>query len=290
MAAVALELRKAGVSAVVGRDSSRRRKSVELKLDLRSGRHSGCSDDSDVISAGLASRPTGMNDPKTNYRRHLPHYQPSEAMYHVVFRLAGSLPVAAIESLRLEREQAERAIEKAKSDDEKKRLMQEYRWSYFERFDELLDGNSAGPHWLREPTVASIVKEALHYRDGKEYDLLAYCIMPNHVHIVCSIVGRSGTPSTEQLNRAEGRNDIPTYNAKPMFRILQSLKRHTARKSNAILKRSGAFWQDESYDHVIRDDNELERTISYVLNNPVKARLVQSWEQWPWTYVKPALL
>ncbi len=210
-------------------------------------------------------------------------------MFHVVFRLAGSLPASVNETLRLECAQAEREIEKAKDDDEKKRLMQEQHWSYFERFDELLDGNSTGPLWLRESAVASIVKEALHYRDGKEYDLLAYCVMPNHVHAVFT-VGRSGTPSREQDNRSVSRNAITTYNAKPMFRILQSLKRHTARKCNAILKRSGPFWQDESYDHVIRDGNELERTIWYVLNNPVKARLVQSWERWPWTYVKPALL
>jgi len=230
-----------------------------------------------------------MNEPKTYYRRHLPHYQPPKATYHIVFRLAGSLPEAVIELLRLEREQAERAIEKTKDENERNRLMREHRWSYFQRFDALLDGNSTGPHWLKEPTVASIVKEALHYRDGKEYDLLAYCIMPNHVHVVFT-VGRSGTPSTEQNNRAKGRNDIPTYNAKPMFRILQSLKRHTARKCNAILKRSGPFWQDESYDHLVRDDNELERTIWYVLNNPVDAELVDSWEKWPWTYVKPESL
>ncbi len=47
---------------------------------------------------------------------------------------------------------------------------------------------------------------------------------------------------------------------------------------------------DESYDHVIRTADELERTIQYVLNNPVKAGLVASWEEWPWSYIKPGLL
>jgi putative transposase len=139
----------------------------------------------------------------------------------------------------------------------------------------MLDHVSSGPRWLAQPQIAEIVSEALHYRDGKEYELLAYCIMPNHVHMVIELVGR---------------NDIPTYTAKPLFRILQSLKRHTARKCNRALHRQGAFWQDESYDHVIRDEKELEQTIEYVLNNPVNAGLVQSWEQWPWAYVKPGVL
>ena|SRR5258707_600080 len=82
---------------------------------------------------------------------------------------------------------------------------------------------------------------------------------------------------------AARRNTIPTY------KMLQSLKGHTARKSNAILRRDGAFWQDESYDHVIQNGTELERTILYVLNNPVAAGLVSLWEQWRWTYVKPDL-
>jgi putative transposase len=218
------------------------------------------------LGTGLASRPTSMNEPKTYYRGHLPHYQPEGATYHVVFRLKGSLPAKAIEELRAEREEAERGLEKTKEGKNKIRLLRELRWTYFERFDVLLDANSTGPLWLKEPEIAEIVKEALHYRDGKVYDLLAYCIMPNHVHMVV------------------GRNAIPTY------RILQSLKRHTARKANVVFGRSGAFWQDESYDHVIHDGNELERTIWYVLNNPVKARLVQSWEQWQWTYLKPDLL
>ncbi|MCL5021739.1 MAG: hypothetical protein M1339_08835 [Bacteroidetes bacterium] len=59
---------------------------------------------------------------------------------------------------------------------------------------------------------------------------------------------------------------------------------------NPSLGRSGPFWQDESYDHVIRGAAELERTILYVINNPVKAGLAKSWENWPWTYLKPGVL
>jgi REP element-mobilizing transposase RayT len=71
---------------------------------------------------------------------------------------------------------------------------------------------------------------------------------------------------------------------------MQSLKRHTARQANIVLGRQGAFWQDESYDRVIRDNDEYVRTVNYVLENPVKAGLVSKWEDWPWAYFKSDVL
>ncbi len=84
-----------------------------------------------------------------------------------------------------------------------------------------------------------------------------------------------------------GRRDSSTYS---VTAILANLKWYTALKCNHLLCRSGSFWQHESYDHVIRTDEELERTIWYVLGNPVKAGLVDSWEDWPWTYCKSGLV
>jgi REP element-mobilizing transposase RayT len=55
------------------------------------------------------------------------------------------------------------------------------------------------------------------------------------------------------------------------------------------LGRVGPFWQDESYDRVIRNNEEYIRTVNYVLENPVKARLVSRWEDWKWTYCRPAI-
>ena len=107
----------------------------------------------------------------------------------------------------------------------------------------------------------------MHYRDGKVFDLHAFCIMSNHVHAVF-----------ESLSRAECHSDL--------HKIMQSLKRHTARQANQILGREGAFWQDESYDRVIRDNEEYARIIYYVLENPVKAGVASKWEEWRWTYCK----
>src|SRR5207247_9218850 len=61
----------------------------------------------------------------------------------------------------------------------------------------------------------------------------------------------------------------------PLASIMHSLKSYTASKINAILKRSGQFWQHESYDHWVRDDDELARIVEYIAWNPVKAKLVK---------------
>ncbi len=139
---------------------------------------------------------------------------------------------------------------------------------WFGKFDDYLDQVLQGETYLKNEAIADLVTEAIHYRDGRVYELIAFCIMPNHVHLVC-------TP-------LEMEND-KFYS---LAEILHSLKRHTARQSNLILVRSGAFWQDESYDHFVRNEKELERIIKYVLYNPVKASLVSDWRKWKWTYCK----
>ena len=70
-----------------------------------------------------------------------------------------------------------------------------------------------------------------------------------------------------------------------LYTILQRLKQFTATEANKILNRTGAFWQQESYDRVVRDAKELSRIIMYVLNNPVKIGLVQDWRDYPFSYV-----
>jgi len=142
---------------------------------------------------------------------------------------------------------------------------------YFEKWDASLDDEKNGPHWLAQSEIADIVKEAMHYRDGMVFDLHAYCIMSNHVHVIFEPIGKS-----------ECHSDLP--------KIMQSLKRHTARHANTFLGREGAFWQDESYDHVIRDWEEYARMVHYVLENPVKCRLVSRWDEWPWTYCKLGII
>lgn len=113
-----------------------------------------------------------------------------------------------------------------------------------------------------------MVAEALLFRDKKVYELDCFTIMSNHVHAVFA-------PLKDESGTCYG-----------LSRIMQSLKRRTASLANDLLGRQGSFWQGESYDHVVRDEDEWQRIVWYVLNNPVKAGLVQEWQAWPWTYFK----
>ena len=70
---------------------------------------------------------------------------------------------------------------------------------------------------------------------------------------------------------------------------MQSLKGFTSREANILLERSGTFWEHESYDHFVRDADELKRIVAYVLKNPVKARFVEDWKDWKWSYCRKGL-
>lgn len=207
---------------------------------------------------------------KEFYHRHLPHWQPQGAVFFITFRLKNSLPYEVIESLREEYERAKIALHTLpESERSHQNVLDDQR--YFERWEEYLDKASFGPRWLSQPEIADILKEALHFRDKKVFDLHAYSIMPNHVHVVF-----------EPVSKSEWHSDL-----QPLHKTMQSLKRHTARQANLLLGREGPFWQDESYDRVIRDNAEYIRTVNYVLENPVKAGLASGWEEWKWTYCKP---
>jgi REP element-mobilizing transposase RayT len=106
--------------------------------------------------------------------------------------------------------------------------------------------------------LADKVASALCHFDGQRYRLFAWCIMPNHVHVVVRILP-NWTPAS----------------------ILHSWKSFTAKRANQVLRSHEAFWQREYYDHLIRDEGEFVRSIRYVAENPAKARL----ENWPWVWV-----
>ena len=207
-----------------------------------------------------------MKKRKTYYRRKLPHYHPPDGTMHVVFRLAGSLPRRVIEELKTGREKNETMIASTRGEERKHEQWRPHHEAYFEKFDTLLDGDTTGPRWLAGNRVAEIVAEAIHFRDKQQYDLLAFTIMPNHVHAVWT-VGRPDWSSYED------RHESSTV----LSHILENLKWYTALKCNRVLERTGEFWQHESYDHVIRDSEELEKTLWYVLYNPVRAGLVETW-------------
>jgi len=182
--------------------------------------------------------------------------------------------------LQLKEEQSknERLLYKVKDEKERKKKIDDQRKLYFGKFDEILDNATSGPCWLKDERIVKVVAEAIRLHDKKEYDLLAYCIMPNHAHLVFTI--RCDYVSSV---RAEARA-TSTTSRYIMTDILRLIKGATAREANKILNRTGTFWQHESYDHVVRDEKELNRIIWYTINNPVKAGLVKNAKNWKWSY------
>src|SRR5206468_4065379 len=121
------------------------------------------------------------------YRRNLPHYQPLDAAFFVTFCLTDSLSMEIVLRLKQEQREIERELNRIKDKIARHGKLSQSRKRYFGRFDEFLDRASYGPQWLNDDCIAGIVADAMHYRDGKEYDLLAYTIMPNHAHTVFTV-------------------------------------------------------------------------------------------------------
>ncbi len=131
----------------------------------------------------------------------------------------------------------------------------------FAALDRLLEEAGTGPFYLRQPAVAALVVEAIHYnsRTLRHYDLHAFVVMPNHVHLLVSP-------------------------AIALPKLTKSLKGITAKRANAMLASIGRpFWQEESYDHVVRCETEFERIRRYIEENPVRAGLVRRTSEYRWS-------
>ena len=116
---------------------------------------------------------------------------------------------------------------------------------YFGKFDEILDKATSGPCWLKDEQIVEVVADAIRLHDKKEYDLLAYCIMPNHVHLVFTV--RHDYISSMRAE-AHTTGTMSATSHYIVTDILRLIKGATAREANKILNRTGAFWQHESYD------------------------------------------
>lgn len=207
-----------------------------------------------------------------SYKRNLPHIHPENTPIFITFRLAGSLPLEIMAQLKAEREAEKKALKRASKKD-----LRNLHKIHFARYDEWLDRIENTPRWLSDPKIAQIVKEKLHELAKEHFHLFAYCIMPNHAHILIQSRLRKEMP--------EG-GKTATY---PVADSMRLLKGSTARMCNLKLSRKGAFWAHESYDHFIRDEREFENVVTYILNNPVKAGLVEEWANWHYSYVHPDL-
>jgi len=179
---------------------------------------------------------------------YLPHWTKEGAIYHVRIRLADSLPQEKLREWKEERTDILRDAAKQKRKPTKAE-QERLEFLYSEKVEELLD-TGYGACWLRRDDVASLVANTLHFFHENRYRLHAWCIMPNHVHVLVE-------PITHALSA-----------------ILDSWKTFTAREANILIKRKGEpFWQREYFDHLMRNQEHAERTSEYILNNPEAAGL-----------------
>ena len=179
-------------------------------------------------------------------KRNLPHWTQDKATYAVTFRLVDSLPQSVLKKyLGIKKQWSDletQALSKGDTSlacDARKRLAV----AYHETMEAALE-RGEGSDWLKNPEIATVVANAIKHFDGERYDLLTWCIMPNHVHAVV---------------RPLGDHQLPA--------ILQSWKAYTAREANRILKRTGGFWQQESYDHLIRGVDDFYNQRNYILRH-----------------------
>jgi putative transposase len=173
-------------------------------------------------------------------RGYLPHFDAPGVTQFVTFMLAESFPV--------ERRREWEPIFK-EEDDHLRRAKLE---SWLDR--------GYGPCWLRNEAVAECVQTNLLDGNRQAFELKAWAIMPNHVHLVVDIWDES--PLAVLMNRWKGRS---------------------SRAANKLLERSGTFWQEDYFDTVIRDEEHLRRAIRYTELNPPKAALVKEAADWRWS-------
>jgi putative DNA methylase len=175
-------------------------------------------------------------------RGYLPHLDAPDVVQHVVFRLADSLPARLHDNI-------------ANVPPEDRVLV----------IDATLD-EGHGRRDLALPVIAELVQGALLNFDGTRYALVAWCVMPNHVHTL-----------------------IETRAGYSLDRVLHSWKSFTAKEANRRLRRNGPFWAPEYFDRYMRDDNHLAATALYIESNPVKVGLCEkpmawrfssAWEGW----------
>jgi REP element-mobilizing transposase RayT len=194
-----------------------------------------------------------------HFRGGLPHLKKEGGTYFVTFRQAGTLPKEVVFRFKQEREaivQQAMAAKRPLTWHEQEEL---FRW-YSNRVDKYLDAGHGARH-LCDPKVADLVAGAIQFFHGQYYELRAWVVMPNHAHVVVwPMAGHT------------------------LSRILHSWKSFTSHEINRHLDtKIVPFWQSESYEHLIRDDEDLHRCCHYTLMNPVNANLCARPEQWKWS-------
>lgn len=187
----------------------------------------------------------------------LPHWRQCGCTYFVTFRQADSLPVNVLREMEQERRQwlkrYEIDSEALSWKQDLAKLPTETRREYEQMIGVTLDkhlNKGHGTSVLRHREIGQIVSDALNYFHETKVYTGDFVIMPNHVHVLL--------------------RPLPGFELKD---VLHSVKSFTANKINKQINSSGEFWQRQSYDHIVRDFEQLEAFQRYITQNPTKANL-----------------
>ena len=219
----------------------------------------------ELRATGLKPDPANPLRSGVHSRGYLPHVKREGASYFVTFRLADALPKNVL--LKFEAEQAEKlghhalATKKGwKVHESEENIRRDFR----RKIERYLDKGHGDCH-LRRHDVAELVSRSILYFDGQRYRLDEWVVMPNHVHAVLW--------------------PMPNHT---LTQILKTWKQFTSRRARPIVGLDEeAFWQRESYDHWIRNNDEKARIRRYVRSNPVTAGLCAAPEDWQWSSAWP---
>ncbi len=183
--------------------------------------------------------------------RYLPHWSKEDATYAITFRLADAVPAEVSESWRMQRQEVFQQAEQQGRDLTYADRVELHRL-HSEKIESFLDAGH-GQCLLKDAHLAEIIQKAMLHFDDERYELLAWAVMPNHVHAIVK----------------------PLANHE-LSKIVHSWKSFTAKEINTQLNRDGTVWMDEYYDHLIRDEKDFINQVTYVAANPEKARL-ENW-------------
>jgi putative transposase len=196
---------------------------------------------------------------------------PGPATCYATLRLSGSLPAHILHELMEHRQACRQLLAQIAERPDRDAVFAEEELSCLEEFDRHLSKHHTGPDWLQEEHVAALVVDALRKKDGNVYDLLAYCIMPNHVHCVID---------TGRFQDCESR----------ALKALSAVKRQTSHEANAYLHRSGTFWEHDQLNFTVRTSASFLRILWDVMTDPVRSELCPAWHEWPWTYCRQGIV
>lgn len=203
----------------------------------------------------------------------LPHIYPEGATFFITFRLSDSLPQDVVKAIKGELEIEVRKIKSSsKSPIDKAANIKLLKQDLFGKFEVQLDADSYGNCWMEDKQVANIIFQKIKEYDGLYYNLIACCIMPNHVHMMVD--------TSINSDSSNAGNKIP------VSKWMQLIKGGSAYEINQYLNRKGQLWARESYDHYVRynKDGEYERIVHYIKNNPIKAGLGRKYLVEPYMY------